>query len=45
MNPNTVPPAERDVVWIKHAVQTAIELEYSTLQLYLSAMFSLEVQN
>ncbi|WP_212567109.1 ferritin-like domain-containing protein, partial [Pseudomonas aeruginosa] len=45
MNPNTVPPAARDVVWIKHALQTAIELEYSTLPLYLSAMFSLEVQN
>lgn len=45
MNPNTVPPAARDVAWIKHALQTAIELEYSTLPLYLSAMFSLEVQN
>lgn len=45
MNPNTVPPAARDVAWIKHALQTAIELEYSTLPLYLSAMFSLEIQN
>lgn len=45
MNPNTVPAAARDIAWIKRALQAAIELEYSTLPLYLSAMFSLEVQN
>jgi len=35
----------KDISWIKSALQTAIELEYSTLPLYLSSMFSLEVQN
>jgi hypothetical protein len=35
----------RDLDWIKQSLQSAIELEYSTLPLYLSAMFSLEVQN
>jgi hypothetical protein len=35
----------RDLAWIKKALQSAIELEYSTLPLYLSSMFSLEVQN
>ncbi|MPV68477.1 ferritin-like domain-containing protein [Burkholderia sp. BE17] len=45
MNPSTVSPADRDLAWIKTALQSAIELEYSTLPLYLSAMFSLEVQN
>lgn len=35
----------RDITWIKNSLQTALELEYSTLPLYLSAMFSLEVQN
>lgn len=35
----------RNVDWIKQSLQTALELEYSTLPLYLSAMFSLEVQN
>lgn len=35
----------KDLSWIKKQLQTAIELEYSTLPLYLSAMFSLEVQN
>jgi hypothetical protein len=34
-----------DLAWIKANLQTAIELEFSTLPLYLSAMFSLEVQN
>ncbi len=38
-------PVVRDLVWIKQALQTAIELECSTLPLYLSAMFSLQVQN
>jgi hypothetical protein len=35
----------KDINWIKNALQSAIELEYSTLPLYLSSMFSLEVQN
>jgi hypothetical protein len=35
----------RDLDWIRQSLQSAIELEYSTLPLYLSAMFSLEVQN
>jgi hypothetical protein len=39
------PPVVRDLAWIKQALQTAIELECSTLPLYLSAMFSLQVQN
>jgi len=38
-------PAERDVDWLRGALQSAIALEHSTLPLYLSAMFSLEVQN
>ena len=39
------PPVVRDLPWIKQALQTAIELECSTLPLYLSALFSLQVQN
>ncbi len=35
----------RDLDWIKTALQAAIELEHSTLPLYLSGMFSLETQN
>jgi hypothetical protein len=35
----------RDLAWIKNSLQSAVELEYSTLPLYLSSMFSLEVQN
>ena len=35
----------RDLPWIRSALQTAIELEFSTLPLYLSSLFSLEVQN
>lgn len=38
-------PVVRDLSWIKQALQTAIELECSTLPLYLSALFSLKVQN
>ena len=34
-----------DLPWIKQKLQSAIELEYATLPIYLSAMFSLEVQN
>jgi hypothetical protein len=35
----------KDLQWIRQSLQSAIELEYSTLPIYLSAMFSLEVQN
>lgn len=35
----------RDLDWIKKALQFAVELEHSTLPLYLSGMFSLETQN
>jgi hypothetical protein len=45
MTESGVQPAARDLAWIKSALQTAIELECSTLPLYLSAMFSLQVQN
>jgi hypothetical protein len=38
-------PSQRDVPWLHEALQSAIALEHSTLPLYLSAMFSLEVQN
>jgi hypothetical protein len=40
----TTTPA-RDLAWIRQSLQSAIELEYATLPLYLSSMFSLEVQN
>lgn len=39
------PAPPRDLAWIKGALQSTIELEYATLPIYLSAMFSLEVQN
>jgi hypothetical protein len=39
------PHATRDLPWIRQTLQSAIELEYATLPIYLSAMFSLEVQN
>ncbi|MFH8774342.1 ferritin-like protein [Streptomyces sp. NPDC017958] len=38
-------PVRRNVAWIRSALQTAIELEHSTLPIYTSAMLSLEVQN
>jgi hypothetical protein len=38
-------PAQRDLAWLRHALQTAIALEHSTLPLYSAAMLSLEVQN
>lgn len=42
----TTPSAvTHDLDWIKTAMQSAVELEYATLPLYLSSMFSLEVQN
>jgi hypothetical protein len=37
--------AAEDLNWIKQSLQSAIELEFSTLPLYLASMFSLEVQN
>ncbi len=40
-----VKPEQRDLTWIKSALQAAIELEQSTLPLYLSSMLSLDVQN
>ena len=41
--PGPVPP--RDLDWIRSQLQLAVELECSTLPLYLAALFSLEVQN
>lgn len=41
----SVPVNKRDIDWLKSALQSAIELEHSTLPLYLATMFSLEVQN
>jgi hypothetical protein len=45
MTTTNLQPEKRDMEWIKKSLQTAIELEFSTLPLYLSSMFSLEVQN
>lgn len=39
------PPKERDIQWLRDALQSAIALEHSTLPLYTAAMLSLEVQN
>ena len=39
------PLGSRDLDWVKQSLQSAVELEYATLPIYLSAMFSLEVQN
>lgn len=41
----TIKTEKRGLEWIKSALQIAIELEHSTLPLYLSSMFSHEVQN
>ena len=38
-------PASRDLAWITQCLQHAIELECATLPVYLSALFSLQVQN
>ncbi|WP_327354386.1 ferritin-like domain-containing protein [Streptomyces sp. NBC_01304] len=38
-------PERRSVGWIREALQTAIELEHSTLPIYTAAMLSLETQN
>lgn len=40
-----VPAESRDMDWLKTTLQVAIELEHSTLPLYLAAMFSLRTQN
>jgi hypothetical protein len=40
-----VTPAQRDIDWLRDALQAAIAIEHSTLPLYCAAMFSLEVQN
>ena len=34
----------RDLAWLQEALQSAVALEHATLPLYLSAMFSLQVQ-
>jgi hypothetical protein len=39
-----VAPQKRDLAWLQEALQSAIALEHATLPLYLSAMFSLQVQ-
>ena len=44
-NAFATPSTARDLTWVKQALQSAIELEYSTLPIYLSSMFSLKVQN
>jgi len=41
----TSPVPDHDVDWIAQSLQTAVELEFSTLPMYLAALFSLEVQN
>ena len=45
MTTSETPTTSRDLNWIKLALQSAVEVECSTLPLYLSALFSLEVQN
>jgi hypothetical protein len=40
-----IAPEKRDLTWIKSALQTAISLEHATLPLYISATYSLKVQN
>jgi hypothetical protein len=40
-----VEPKQRDLAWIKSALQTAISLEHATLPLYIAATYSLNVQN
>lgn len=34
-----------DLEWIAQSLQSAVELEFATLPIYLSALFSLEIQN
>ncbi len=45
MTSGTSIPRKHDFAWLGQALQSAVELELSTLPIYLSAMFSLEVQN
>jgi hypothetical protein len=40
----SVAPEKRDMAWLLTSLQSAVELEHATLPLYLSAMFSLQVQ-
>jgi hypothetical protein len=40
-----VAPEQRDLDWIKSALQIAISLEHATLPLYIAATYSLKVQN
>jgi hypothetical protein len=40
----SVAPEQRDLAWLLSALQSAVALEHATLPLYLSAMFSLQVQ-
>jgi hypothetical protein len=42
---SATPTSTRNLDWIKQQLQLAIELECSTLPIYLSAMFSLQVQS
>lgn len=37
--------SDHDLPWIRGALQTAIAIEYSTMPIYSTAMYSLEVQN
>jgi hypothetical protein len=37
--------SERDVDWLQQALQSAVELEFSTLPVYLSGMWSIEDQS
>jgi hypothetical protein len=39
------PAAERDLQWIRGALQSAVSIEHATMPLYSAAMYSLEVQN
>ncbi|MFJ5230906.1 ferritin-like protein [Kitasatospora sp. NPDC088391] len=39
------PTTRHNVVWVREALQRAIELEHATLPVYTAAMLSLEVQN
>jgi hypothetical protein len=41
----SIKPSDRDLAWIRSALQSAIELEHATLPLYLTSMLSLTVQN
>ena len=40
-----VPADQRDLGWIKSALQTAISLEHATMPPYIAAIYSLKAQN